>query len=125
MELYEKYVIELVLEEMVVTSTRMDVVSSYDGHINMTPISDTVRMHRSLFLGPYGSTDETPHFYNTYNEALNALDEHYYRVKEYLNLVFVRVNTVLDDIAPPIDVIRGSKINKVKKTQTESEQGDT
>ena len=111
--LYKKYVIEIVCESNVLQNISTHTNSTYENQIqiNLYPIEKTINVIK--FLAEDGTIQEYGCYFDTYKEAFDILSTHYYNIKGDINVLTIKIISVLDDLPPPPDVLRAMKIKNI------------
>lgn len=116
--LYTKYVIQVIINEEVVKDIIIQNNNNYNSYgfeIRKNP----TYVVSYKYLDNYGTLLTTPHKFYTYKQAMYYLDKYYNTilgVNQFYPPIVSIVET-LDNIVPPLLILRQLKINKILKNK--------
>ena len=112
--LYKKYVIEVTQEQEIDMNIKLSSTNTYENQVQMNLISTKEYFNIVRYVDNQGIISDYPTKYDTYNEAYNKLSTFYYNLMGNSTTV-VRITEILDDMTPPVEVLRSMKINQILK----------
>jgi len=114
--LYKKYVIEVNCEVEIVQDVTLNNSNLYNNNqiqIGLVPIKVFVNVIK--YVANNGYIGDFPVVYETYEEAYSVLSSYYYTISSSKNFQSVNINTIYNDMTPPVEVLRSMKLKKLLK----------